>query len=209
MANSVAVKTGMNLDGLKLGTITLGLAVMASPALAAGESSGGLPQLDFTTWPTQIFWLVVSFALAYVLMSRIVTPRIASVLEERHTRLEDDMERARQAAQEAEDMRVTFEKALADARSEAADKTRETLANATQDAEKKNDAAAKRLATKIAKAETKIMESRAEALKELDDVASASAVDAAASLAGIKVTKTDAKKAVKAAAKAMPQMEQN
>ena len=205
MANSVAVKT----TGLKLGAITLGLAVMASPALAAGESSGGLPQLDFTTWPTQIFWLVVSFALAYVLMSRIVTPRIASVLEERHTRLEDDMERARQAAQEAEDMRVTFEKALADARSEAADKTRETLANATQDAEKKNDAAAKRLATKIAKAETKIMESRAEALKELDDVASASAVDAVASLAGIKLTKTDAKKAVKAAAKAMPQMEQN
>ena len=142
-------------------------------------------------------------------MSRIVTPRIASVLEERHTRLEDDMERARQAAQEAEDMRVSFEKALADARSEAADKTRETLANATQEADKKNDAAAKRLATKIAKAETKIMESRAEALKELDDVASASAVDAAASLAGVKVTKTDAKKAVKAAAKAMPAMEQN
>ena len=60
MANSVAVKT----TGLKLGALTFGLAVMASPALAAGESSGGLHQLDFTTWPTQIFWLVVSFTLA-------------------------------------------------------------------------------------------------------------------------------------------------
>ena len=205
MANSVAVKT----TGLKFGALALGLALTASPAFAAGESSGGLPQLDFTTWPTQIFWLVVSFTLAYVLMSRIVTPRIASVLEERHSRLEDDMERARQAAQEADDMRVSFEKALADARNDAADKTRETLANATQDAEKKNAAAANRLATKIAKAETSIMEARSDALKELDDVASVSAIDAVASLAGIKVTKTDAKKAVSNAAKAMPMMEQN
>lgn len=205
MAHSVAVKP----SALTFGALTVGMAVFAGPAFAAGGESGGLPQLDFTTWPTQVFWLVVTFALAYVLMWRVVTPRIGAVLEERHTRLEDDMERARQSAQEAEEMRVSFEQALSDARNDAADKTRETLAQATQDAEKKNATAAKRLATKIAKAETKIMEARAEALKELDDVASQSAIDVAASLAGIKITKTDAKKAIKAAAKSMPAMEQN
>ncbi|MCE2516296.1 MAG: F0F1 ATP synthase subunit B' [Alphaproteobacteria bacterium] len=205
MAHSVAVKT----SGLALKASAFGLIVMASPALAAGDSKGGLPQLDFTTWPTQIFWLVVSFALAYVLMWRVVTPRIASVLEDRHDRLDDDMQRARQAADEAESMRVAFEKTLADARAEATEKTRLSTAAAVAEAEKKNDAAAKRLATKIGKAEAKIMEARDNALTELDDVAVTSAIDAAAALAGVKITKTDAKKAVKAAAKAMPAMEQN
>ncbi len=200
MAQSVAVKTA---------GLALTLSLTAGSAFAAGDSSGGLPQLDFTTWPTQIFWLVVSFALAYVLMWRVVTPRIASVLEERHTRLDDDMQRAKQAADEAETMRVSFEKTLTDARAEAQEKTRSTLAAAAAEADKKNAAAAKRLATKIGKAEAKIMEARDAALSELDDVAAVTAVDAASSLAGIKITKTDAKKAVIAAAKANPVMEQN
>lgn len=204
MAHSLAVKTA----GLAPKAVAFGLTMMASPAFAAGDN-GGLPQLDFTTWPTQIFWLVVSFAFAYLLMWRVVTPRIASVLEERHARLEDDMQRARQSAEEAEKMRIAFEKTLADARAEASDKTRETTAAAVAEAEKKNDAAAKRLATKIGKAEAKIMEARSDALKELDDVAVTSAIDAVSSLAGLKITKTDAKSAVKAAAKAMPAMEQN
>jgi F-type H+-transporting ATPase subunit b len=201
MAHSVALKSTVS---------AFALAVMASPAFAEGDGgSGGLPQLDFTTWPTQIFWLAVSFTLAYILMSRVVTPKIGSVLEERHSRLEDDMERARQSAQEAEDMRLAFEKNLADARSDAAEKTRATLAKAKLEAEEKNADVNKRLANKVAKAEAKIMESRSNALAELDDVASASAIDAAASLAGIKVTRTDAKKAVKNAAKSMLAMEQN
>ena len=189
--------------------LAIALTLSASSAYAAGDSSGGLPQLDFTTWPTQIFWLVVSFALAYVLMWRVVTPRIASVLEERHGRLDDDMQRAKQAADEAEAMRISFERQLADARAEAQEKTRSTLAAAVAEAEKKDAAVAKRLATKIGKAEAKIVEARDAALAELDDVAATSAADAVSSLAGIKVTKTDAKKAVKAAAKANPVMEQN
>ena len=101
MAQSVALKTA---------GIALVLTLNTGSAFAAGESSGGLPQLDFTTWPTQIFWLVVSFALAYVLMWRVVTPRIGSVLEERHSRLDDDMQRAKQAADEAESMRISLKR---------------------------------------------------------------------------------------------------
>lgn len=193
--------TRTSLEKLGLGLLAVSL---SSPAFAAGDSSGGLPQLDFSTWPTQIFWLVISFALAYMLMQRIVTPRIASVLEERHSRLENDMQMARQATDEAENLRMTFEKTLADARADASEKTRESLAAAQADADKKNNAAAKRIATKIDKAEAKVAEARDAALKELDDVATQTAIDTAKALAGVKITKTDAKKAVSAAAKAMP-----
>ena len=186
--------------GLALG---IAGALAAMPALAADEG-GGLPQLDFTTWPTQIFWLVVSFGLAYLLMWRIVTPAIGSVLEERHTQVNSDMQRAKKATEEAEQMRVAFEAQLDDARAKAAEKTRETLAKAQAEAEKKGAEAAKRLAAKVEKAEAEVGKARGAALKEIDDVAADGAVDAAMSLAGIKVTKADAKKAVLAAAKARP-----
>lgn len=193
--------TRTSLEKLSLSLIGI---TISTPVFAAGDSSGGLPQLDFSTWPTQIFWLIISFALAFVLMQRVVTPRIASVLEERHTRLDDDMQMARQATDEAENLRVAFEKKLAEARTEASDKTRATLAEAQAEAEKKNNAAAKRISTRLDKAEARIREARDAAMKELGDVATQGAIDAAATLAGIKVTKTDAKKAVTTAAKAMP-----
>ena len=177
--------------------------LVALPALAA-EEEGGLPQLDLTTWPTQIFWLVVSFGLAYILMWKVVTPAIGGVLEERHTRVNDDMQRAKRAAEEAEQMRVDFEARLNDARAEASARTRESLAQAQAEADKKNDATSKRLASKVAKAEEEIVQAREAALKEIDSVATEGAIDAAKSLAGITVAKADANKAVKAAAKARP-----
>ena len=174
----------------------------SSPAFAADDGGSGLPQLDFSTWPTQIFWLVVSFGLAYLLMRRLVTPRIASVLEERHTRLESDMQMARQATDEAESLRTTHEKTLADARSEASSKTRDSLAAAQAEAETKNNAAITRIAGRIEKAEARIAEARTAAMKEIDDVAIGVAIDTAAALAGVTITKADAQKAVAAAAKA-------
>ena len=193
--------TRTSLEKLSLSLIGI---TISTPVFAAGDSSGGLPQLDFSTWPTQIFWLVISFTLAFVLMQRVVTPRIASVLEERHTRLDDDMQMARQATDEAENLRMAFEKKLAEARTEASDRTRATVAEAQAEAEKKNTAAAKRISTRLDKAEARIREARDAAMKELGDVATQGAIDAAATLARIKVTKTDAKKAVAAAAKAIP-----
>jgi F-type H+-transporting ATPase subunit b len=199
MAQSVAVKTA---------NLALAMSVSVGSAFAAEEESG-LPQLDFTTWPTQVFWLVVTFALAYLLMWRVVTPRIASVLEERRARLDDDMQRAKHAADEADAMRVSLEKKLADARAEAQEEMRSTLAAAAAEAEKKNAATAERLTKKVSEAEAKITEGRNAAMKDLDDVAATSVIDATSSLAGIKVTMADAKKAVAAAAKANPAMEQN
>ena len=117
---------------------------MSHAAFAASEKSeesGGLPQLDFTTWPTQIFWLVVSFMLAYLLMWRIVVPRIGSVLEERHNRIEDDLRRARQASDDAEQARLAFEDMLASARNDASETTRK----ATESINKKMDRKMKRL----------------------------------------------------------------
>ena len=178
-----------------------GIAVLttASTAMAA-SGEAGLPQLKIETWPSQLFWLVVIFGIGYIFMARIVTPRIGSVLEERRTRLDDDLTRAREASSEAAQTRADYEASLDVARNEAAEFARNAAADAAAKADKEGAKAAKKMATKIAAAETKLATARSEAEGNIVAVAAEAAIDAAQQLAGVKATKAQAEKAVKSAA---------
>lgn len=169
-------------------------------AFAAGDSEPGLPQLKVETWPSQLFWLAVIFAVGYVFMSRVATPRIGSVLEERRERLDGDLTRAREASAEAATTRAEYEASLEEARSQAAEFARNASADAQANADAAEARAAKRMATKVGKAEDKLAEDRAEAESNLAAVAAEAAMAAAAQIAGVKATKPQAEKAVKASA---------
>lgn len=191
------------LYSLLAGGIVLTMSNAALAASEKSEESGGLPQLDFTTWPTQIFWLMVSFLLAYLLMWRLVVPRIGSVLEERHNRIEDDLRRARQASDDAEKARGAFEEMLANARNEASDKTRQATESIMNKMDRKMETANANLAKKMATAEADIANAKNAALKDVSEIAATSAIDVVSQLTGMKVNKTDAKKQVKQAEKAL------
>ena len=51
----------------------------------------GMPQLDFSTFPNQIFWLVVTLVVIYLVLSKVALPRIASVLAERQGTITNDL----------------------------------------------------------------------------------------------------------------------
>jgi F-type H+-transporting ATPase subunit b len=178
------------------------MATATSAAYAAGGEAG-LPQLKIGTWPSQLFWLVVIFALGYVFMARVVTPRIGSVLEERRSRLDEDLSRAREASAEAAQTRTDYEASLDEARNEAAEFARAAANEAQTKAEAAEAKAAKRMATKIGKAETALAEARAEAEGNLMAIAAEAAIDAATQIAGVKPTKAQAEKAVNSLTKTM------
>ena len=83
------------------------------------HAATGLPQLNFETWPSQVFWLIVALLVLYYLMSRIALPRIASVLEERADAIAGDLDRAEELKRKAEEAERAYKQALADARSNA------------------------------------------------------------------------------------------
>ncbi|MDR1366256.1 MAG: hypothetical protein LBJ03_04230 [Holosporales bacterium] len=60
-----------------------------------------MPQLDFTTFPSQIFWIVVGFGLFYVATSRIILPKIGSALEDRQKYVADFLNKATQLKDQA------------------------------------------------------------------------------------------------------------
>ena len=167
-------------------------AFMSAKAFAAGASEPGLPQLDIATWPSQLFWLVVLFGAGYLVMAKIVTPRIGAVLEERRQTVDGDLEKARAASADAAKIRADYESDLEKARIEAADAK-----------------IAKKLADKVGAAEVKLAEAKTSAMANLNDVAAEAAVAAVASLAGIKTSSAQASKTASSIATKLAKQETN
>ena len=181
------------------GTTSLGL--ITQVAFAAGDSSGGLPQLDITTWPSQLFWLVVTFLIGYFLISLLVAPSISSVLENRSTKISDDLEAAKQAQDNAKDVYNSYEESIREARLQAAIAAAKALEEAKAKTASRNTAINKKLAASAKKAETRLSEVREEALSSLEDLATETSQKIIAELTPIKVTKAVVKRHVVAHAK--------
>ena len=160
-----------------------------------------MPQLEVSTFISQIFWLIVCFSLLYYLLSRKALPRVAEVLEARADRIRADLDEAQRLKKDAEDSLARYEEVVAEAQNKAQVEIADTqgkLQAKAADAQAKLD---EKLAKQIAEAEERIDKARADALKELDDAALTTAQAAAERLAGIKVTKSDAKAALEAVQK--------
>jgi F-type H+-transporting ATPase subunit b len=80
------------------------LVVTNSKIALAVETKTGLPQLDLSTYPSLIFWSIISLIIGYILMAFIVTPRIKSILNLRETNIQNDLIKAKASNQEAEDV---------------------------------------------------------------------------------------------------------
>lgn len=159
-------------------------ALLACPALASGETGeimnpehggGAMPQLDFASFPSQIFWLVVSLVVLFLILKNVALPRIAAGLEERSEAIEDDLDRAAEFRKKAEEAEAAYDKALADARAKAqeiAQQTRDEIQKEVDAAVAKADA---EIAARAAEGEKRIADIRATAMQAVEDVANEAA----------------------------------
>lgn len=167
-------------------------------AKAAGDGgSKGLPQLDITTWPNQLLWLAITFTVGYFLMAKVITPRISIVLDTRRQLVADDLKRAKIADAEAKQMKQAYEDELEAARTAAAESASKAMVQAKAQAETAESDLSAKLAKKTKASETKLAKMRDEAMSNINDLAKELTLDAVSNITGMKVTKTDADKALK------------
>ena len=151
------------------------------------------------TWSSQVFWLLVFFGITFFVIGKGMVPKVMETVAQRDGQIAADLaaaKAARDAADEQEDAwrvrenenRAAAQAIVAKAKDEAAAKS-----------EKKLKAAQTRIDKKLADAEARIGEARTAALAEVENVAVEAAQDIVQRLAGVKVTKPAAAKAVKEA----------
>ena len=64
--------------------------------------SGGMPQLNPEFWISQIFWLILTFGILYIVLSKVILPKISSNLELRKSQIQDNIESAEKQRKESE-----------------------------------------------------------------------------------------------------------
>jgi F-type H+-transporting ATPase subunit b len=165
---------------------------LATEALTTGtehpvETHGakpGLPQLDTTTFASQLFWLLVSFVVLYVAIARFAAPKIGGVIEGRAKRIRGDVSAADEAQRAGEAAIANYERALADARAKAVKMSEEIRATVQAEIAAKSEAAMQQLAAEMQKAEARIAEMRRNAMARVGDIARETAADIVVKLIG-------------------------
>lgn len=161
-----------------------------------------MPQLDPSTFAPQLFWLLVTFTLLYLVMWKVALPRVADLLQQRQERIDDDLERAQKLRDDAGTVLSAYEKTIADGRASAQDVLRAAMLRMAEDSDAQHAALTGKLASQTAEAEARINEARDRALEDIRSVAAQTAQAAAARLIGADVADDEAERAVAAALEA-------
>lgn len=149
---------------------------------AAEAAQPGMPQLDFSTFPNQIFWLVVTLVVIYFVLSKVALPRIASVLAERQGTITNDIAAAEELKQKAAEAEAAYDKALADARAEAGKIAAEAKAEMQAEVDVALEKADAEIAARTSESEARISEIRIGAEAAVKDVARDTAKEVVAAL---------------------------
>ncbi|PCI89063.1 MAG: ATP F0F1 synthase subunit B' [Hyphomicrobiales bacterium] len=157
-----------------------------------------MPQLDFSTYLPQIFWLFVTFGVLYIAMAKIALPRIGEVIEERRDRIAADLDKAERLRGETDEAIAAYEKALGDARAKAHDIAQTTRDKLSVKADARRKKVEAKLATQMAEAEAKIATMTDNAMAEVGEISTATVASLVNALLGEDADKKKISKAVKA-----------
>ena len=145
-----------------------------------------MPQLDVSGFPSQIFWLVITFAFLWWLMAKVALPKVGLVLEERQKKINDSLDMADDLRKEAGSELDAYDVAISTAHDEA----RKVINDANQEG---TQASANQLAdmrisltNQIAEVEAEIESVKEKALNDISQSAREVAISTLDNLVGIK-----------------------
>lgn len=139
--------------------------------VAEGHGGGVFPPFDQTTFASQLLWLVITFGLFYLIIQKVIVPRIGGILESRAARISADLDQAARMKADADAAVQAYEQDLAAARARG-----QEIASAARDAAKAKADAERAaleagLAEKMTAAEARIGEIKAKAFADVGAVA--------------------------------------
>ncbi|WP_208435115.1 F0F1 ATP synthase subunit B [Bartonella phoceensis] len=157
------------------------------------------PPFDFVHFGSHLFWLVISFGLFYLFISRVIAPRIGGVIETRRDRIASDLDQAMRMKQEADTVVETYERKLAEARSQAYVIAQAAGEEIKEKAELERKEIEASLEKKLTDAERKIAKIRDKAMQNVGSIAEEVALEIVKKLIDVDVNKESVRSAIKAA----------
>ena len=155
----------------------------------AEKSNEGMPQLDVTTYPSLIFWLVLTFSFTFFVLKYYVTPKMSEILNDRKEKIDADLFEAKQSREEAENSKMDQEKSILDAKEKAIHIVRDAVEKSKSQLLISENKAKEKLSKKLEDAEKSILNAKKDSLKIVNEVASDIAIIISDKISGIKIGK--------------------
>ena len=126
-----------------------------------------MPQLDPSSYASQIFWLLICFFSLMFILSKFIVPKITEIRQQRTNKIDGYLHKAEQLRQKTENAISKYEAALADATKKANDELQKTQTELNKIISEKQSKLDKKLQAQIKAGEEEIAAGKAEALKEI------------------------------------------
>ena len=149
--------------------------------------SGGMPQLNPEFWFSQIFWLVLTFGILYVVLSKFILPKISSNLEARKSQILENIETAEKQRKDSEIKIKEFEKIILDSRTKAKNLLNQARKKIFEDINKKREALENEINEEVKIAEKEILDLKNNAPEKINRIAIETSNDLVKQLIGMEV----------------------
>ncbi|MGH1378313.1 MAG: hypothetical protein ACRBB3_05780 [Alphaproteobacteria bacterium] len=166
------------------------------------EASGGLPQLDPSSFSGQTFWLIVTFVIIYVIFSRKSLPDISRTVENRAERIKNDLDSAERLKDEVSSVQNAYEDSLKKAREESALLIQSVETDIKEQSENNTKKFQDYSNEKISEIEKNIDQAIKAAMEDMSDVAVDVATEAAEKIIGVRADEKTARDVVNSINKA-------
>ena len=141
-----------------------------------------MPQLDFSTFLPQIFWLFISLSFLYIVLSRYALPRVSDVIEERKDIIAQDIDSAKEYSEESEKAIEELNLKLSEAKTSSQNLINKSIQDIKEDSEIKKSSLIKKINNEILEAEGEIKEKKETALAEISSISESLAIEMLESL---------------------------
>ena len=155
--------------------------------LVESAESGGMPQLNTKFWFSQIFWLILTFGILFVVLSKLILPKISKNLEIRKSQILENIETAEKQRQESENKIKEYEKIVLESKIEAKNYFKKAREKVLKDIDKKRKVLEINVNEEIAKVEKEIAELKNKSSEKINKIAIETSSDIVKELIGIQV----------------------
>ena len=123
---------------------------------AFAAESGGMPQLNPEFWVSQIFWLTITFGILYVVLSKLILPKISGNLELRKSQIQENIEAAEKQRKNSESKLKEYDEIILKSKIKAKNIFKNARDKIIKDINVKKDALDKQIDEEVKKAEQEI-----------------------------------------------------
>ena len=149
--------------------------------------SGGMPQLNPEFWISQIFWLTLTFGILYIVLSKLILPKISSNLELRKSQIQENIEAAEKQRESSESKLKEYDEIIQKSKLEAKNIFKDAREKVLKDINSKKEILDKQIDEEIIIAEKEIDSLRKGASEKINKIAIETSSDLIKKLIGAEV----------------------